>query len=286
MISPLRSTSPVKADERWAGQDPAGEPTETGPGDGGVGHGRGALIDLDAFPRATAELLDRRALLRRTDTKFLGNDVAVAAVLPKITGDYALLGSAPYYTLYFDTADHQFFHDHRRGRRIRHKVRIRHYGDRKLTYLEIKSRLSDTITNKHRIQLPYETQTLDEVANTFIEKHTGVAGARLVPALWINYQRITLLSLEHNERFTIDRDLKVAPAHDRDGTVVDLTGVAFFEIKQSPRMRETPVVRNLRGLGLRERSISKYCAGVIYLDPTERHNRLRPVVRALEGVRP
>jgi len=244
-----------------------------------------STIDLDAFARATPELLERRALLRRSDTKFLGNDSQVTQVLSELTADYALLGTAPYSTLYFDTDDLACFHAHRRGRRIRHKVRIRHYGDRKLTYLEVKSRLSGEITNKHRIQLPYESVELGEPERVFIERHTGIPGAAMRPTLWINYRRITLLSLQDNERFTIDLDLAVTRADDRAQVVKDLTGVAFFEIKQAPLRRDTPVIQRLRGVGLRPRSISKYCAGVIYLDPTTRHNRLRPVVRALERAR-
>jgi hypothetical protein len=239
-------------------------------------------FDLDAFPRATPELLERRALLRRADTKFLGSDAQVAQVLSTLTADYALLGTAPYFTLYFDTDDRRCFHDHRVGRRIRHKVRIRHYDDRKLTYLEIKSRQNGAITTKHRTQLPYESVALGEAERAFVEKHTGIPGETLHPAVWINYRRITLLSLEHNERFTIDLDLRVAPPGDRDGLIKDLSGVAFFEIKQAPLRRDTPVIQRLRSFGLRPRSISKYCAGVIYADPATRHNRLRPIVRALE----
>lgn len=258
---------------------------ETGPAIVPVAQGSVASsIDLDAFTRATPELLERRALLRRSDTKYVGSDDQVARVLAELTTDYALLGQAQYYTLYFDTADARCFHDHRRGKRVRHKVRIRHYSDRQLTYLEVKSRLNSAITNKHRIQLPYESVELGEPERIFIERHTGIPGALLRPQLWINYRRITLLSYADNERFTIDLELKVAPADDRDGLIRDLTGTAFFEIKQAPLRRDTPVVQRLRGVGLRPRSISKYCVGVIYADPSTRHNRLRPVVRALERV--
>ncbi len=246
----------------------------------------GSVIDLDAFPRATPELLERRALLRRTDSKFLGTVEAASEVLQGLHDGYALLGDARYDTLYFDTADQRCFHDHRRGRRIRHKVRIRHYDDRKLTYLEIKTRVSDLVTNKERVKLPYETNALGEPEHGFIETHTGIPGATLSPALWITYRRITLLSLHDNERFTLDLDLKVASAAARESVIADLTGVVFFEIKQAPLQRDTPVMKRLRTMGLRPRSISKYCAGVIYADAQVRHNRLRPVTRALSKVRP
>lgn len=278
MISPLPLSSPA---------EPAEITRKTGPVLVPVGQETVASsIDLDGFPRATPELLERRALLRRSDTKFLGGIDHVREVLPRLTSYYALLGSAQYYTLYFDTVDFRCFHDHRRGRRLRHKVRIRHYEDRQLTYLEVKSRANNAVTNKNRIALPYQSSTLGEAERAFIEQHTGIAGASLEPVLWINYRRITLLSLSDNERFTIDMDLRVAPPDDRDGLIEDLAGVAFFEIKQAPLRRDTPVVKQLRSVGLRERSISKYCAGVIYADPAARHNRLRPVVRALEKVRP
>lgn len=244
-----------------------------------------SVIDLDAFPRATPELLARRALLRRTDTKFLGTHDVAAIVLGKLTQSYALLGDARYATLYLDTADLRCFHDHRRGRRIRHKVRIRHYDDRKLTYLEIKSRASDLVTDKERVQLPFETTSLGDAELAFIETHTGIPGSTLAPALWITYRRITLLSLDDNERFTVDTELAVAAADSRHTPTVDLKGVVFFEVKQAPLRRDTPVMRRLREVGLRPRSVSKYCAGVIFMDEQVRHNRLRPVTRALGKVR-
>src|SRR5262245_34239806 len=98
---------------------------------------------FDRFPEAPLELLADRELLRRIDSKY----VLPASGLPELAaglGDgYAVLrvptGSvAAYRSLYFDTPDLRSFHDHRRGRRIRHKIRVRHYPDREVSFLEIK----------------------------------------------------------------------------------------------------------------------------------------------------
>jgi hypothetical protein len=107
-------------------------------------------------------------------------------------------------------------------------------------------------------------------------------GTELAPAVRIDYRRVALFNPRLEERLTID--FALAAAH-RD-TRVELGALAIVEIKRAPGgPPRTPAMRALAELGLRERAMSKYCAAMALLHPDMRHNRLRPALRVLQGLR-
>ena len=239
-------------------------------------------LGLDAFASASRALLERRCLLRRVDTKFTLPVTRLPAILAALVEDYAVVrmpaALAPYRSLYFDTPELRCFHDHRRGRRIRHKIRIRHYPDRRVGFLEVKTRRSELVVEKHRIELPYGRDRLGAADRVFLREHVSDADA-LRPQIWIDYNRITLVGFASEERVTIDLDLEAAKL---DGTRVSLGAVAVIEVKQADLSFATTVMRVLAAAGLREGSASKYVAGVAQLDPSVKKNRLLPALRAFE----
>lgn len=244
------------------------------------------LPALAGFARATEDMLERSSLLKRTDTKFIVPARVLDPLLERMSGHYAVLWAgdlqvAEYRTLYFDTDELRCFHDHRRGRRARHKVRIRHYPDRQCTYLEIKTKSVDEVTHKHRRRRPYGDSTLDTEGRQFAEKHTGLPGSALDAQVWTNFRRVTLIGLEIDERVTIDIDLDLHVATAPDAPV-SLGNLAIVEVKQSPFSARTPAMLALRAAGLRPGSASKYCAGIAFTRPGLRVNRLLPTLRAME----
>lgn len=243
---------------------------------------------LEAFPEASAELLAERALLRRIDSKYLVHETRVPRLLAGLDAAYAALrvptGScATYRSLYFDTPDLRCFHDHRRGRRIRHKVRIRHYPERRVSFLEVKTKRNDLITDKHRLALPYEQEHLAERERAFLQDRIGAMADDLPPTLRIDYRRISLIGRAHDERVTIDVDLEAVAL---DGTRHSLGPVAVLEVKQPSFSLGSPIMRALAAAGQREQSLSKYIAAITLLRPEQRRNRLLPTLRALERITP
>ncbi len=242
---------------------------------------------LEGFAPAAPGLLERRTLLRRADTKFTLPAAQLPAIAAALARDYAVLGVpgggalATYRSLYFDTADLRCFHDHRRGRRVRHKVRIRHYPDRRLSFVEVKARRNERVADKHRLPIAYGQGWLGAPERAFLRGHVGYADA-LRPQLWIDYRRITLLGLAAPERVTIDVELEVARV---DGARRPLGPLAIIEVKQASWSAHTPVMRALAAAGLREGSSSKYVAAVACLRPEARKNRLLPALRAFERIR-
>jgi hypothetical protein len=241
--------------------------------------------ELRGFAAATPALLASRELLQRIDAKY----VLDAARLPELVGglaaDYAVLpvaggAVATYRNVYFDTPSLRCFHDHRRGRRIRSKVRIRHYPERALSFLEVKTKRGAAVTDKHRLAIPFAEERLGAEARAFVHSAASL-GEELAPAVRIDYRRIALVNRHAPERLTIDLDLAVQHGDTRR----ELGALAIVELKRSLDRPRTPAVRALAAAGLRERSLSKYCAAIALVRPDVRHNRLRPDLRVLETLR-
>jgi hypothetical protein len=237
---------------------------------------------LAGFAVAPASLVADRELRRRTDSKFVLTPRAAGELLRGIGGDYAMLttGNGPlaaYRTLYFDTPGLDLFHAQRRDRRIRHKVRIRHYPDRRLSFLEVKTRRSELETVKVARARDYDDDELSVDDQRFVRAHTSIAEP-LVPQAWTDFRRLALLGISTHERITIDCDLEV-----RMGSrSKSFANVAIVEVKQWPYSRGTPMMSALRAGGWREGWLSKYCAAIAFLRPEVRCNRLLPGLRALE----
>jgi len=234
---------------------------------------------------AAPELLGERPLLRRVDTKLLLDPDRIAAVIAALRPSHAVLrlpsggAIATYRSLYFDTPDLACFHDHRRGRRIRHKVRIRHYPDRAVSFLELKTRRSEHLTFKRRIEIPYGHGRLDPAGRDLLPEHLGPSADDLRPQLWIDYRRITLIGMAICERVTIDLDVTVTTLA---GTRTELCTAAVLEIKQDRYTTDTPAMRAVATAGARAGCPSKYIAAIAATRPGVRCNRLLPTLRSVE----
>ncbi len=241
-------------------------------------------LALAGYGAATPELMNRRDLLSRVDSKFVVPAHLMERVLADLAEHYAVLrvptgNVATYKSLYFDTPTLRCYNDHRRGRRIRHKVRIRHYPDRSVSFLEVKTKRNDTITDKHRFQIPYGQDTIGDAERDFLRGHIGPMVDELEPQMWINYRRISLIGRNSNERVTIDVNLTV----EGQDQVGDWFGRAnVVEVKQAPFCVRTPIMRSLCAIGVRERSLSKYVVAIALTHPEQRRNRLLPDLRALQ----
>jgi hypothetical protein len=243
-----------------------------------------ALADvIRPFSVAGPELLVERKLLHRTDSKFVFRVDALAEILMQLRGDYAVVHAgtrclATYHTLYFDTPELQCFHAHRRGRRPRHKVRLRHYPDRRVSYFEIKTKKSEFVTQKVRADVEYGIDTLPDRATDLVRAHGPSLTGPLEPQLWTDFHRLTLVGLRSDERITFDLDLRVG----HTGSLFAINGVAIAEVKQSAFCAQTPVMLALRSAGLRPTSASKYCTAMALTREGLRLNRLLPSLRLIE----
>lgn len=239
---------------------------------------------LTPFSHATPELIAEYALSARSVEKFILPAAAAASLLPALANEYLVVragsrGIATYETLYFDTAALELYHEHRRGFRIRHKVRIRSYPDRCLTRLEVKTRQSDVLTTKAVRGRAYGEMGLRAADRRFAEELTGLDGF-LAARAFTQFNRLTLIGIAAGDRVTIDLDLVIGTESRRQA----MPGVAIVEVKQPPahERRDTPALHELKAQGWRRCSISKYAAAIALLHPGIAHNRLLPGLRALQ----
>ncbi len=222
---------------------------------------------------------ERHQLLSRTDAKFVLPRAHLPALLQSLQGLHAVLPAAGellagYATVYFDTEDQAMLRDHLRGKRPRHKVRVRHYLDRQLSYLEIKTKRSNGQTDKARQSRVFGDNELGAVDVQWI--HAALGGLQpLTSQAWTACQRITLLGLEYPERMTIDVNISL-------GTAVgarSLQRSVIIELKRVDRMA-TSTVQLLRELGAKPVSFSKYVAAMLTAQP-ENTARFRAVQGSL-----
>jgi hypothetical protein len=237
---------------------------------------------LGRFSDVSKALLASRALLQRVDRKYTIAAHHVEPILARLGDAYGVLRAgnsvaARYRTIYFDTPELDLYHAHRRGRAERYKVRIRHHLDREMSFVEVKHRNALGRSIKSVLPKPCGVSTLDEEAQAFIERHCPIPVRRLAPRVWITYRRITLVGYELDERITIDCNLEYG-----DGCKSERwPAAAIAEVKQARRANDTPSIRALRGIRVRERSISKYCVATTRLSGAP-GNSFKPALRALE----
>ncbi len=237
---------------------------------------------LSRFEIASRELLDARALLRRTDTKFLFPRSALDLLLAQLEEDYLLVLSegervAHYRSLYFDDRDRNLYHAHRRRRRDRHKVRIREYRERRCAFLEIKTKDKYNVTSKIRERRDPGNFELDSEDRTLIQETLGETAANLSPALWISFPRFTLVGRDTEERLTIDLGLSLQS----EKIHVHLPKIVIAEVKQAGFRARTPAMLAIRSSGIRPGSASKYCAGIALTRLDPRTQFLAPLLRDL-----
>ncbi len=247
----------------------------------GPGADSALVQSFDVAPPALAEL---RTLQQRVDRKYLLAAGSLDLLLRFLRPGHLVLLAGPvawarYDSLYFDSVDRDLYHAHRRGLMPRHKVRIRHHLDRQLTFLEIKRKERSGRTVKFRLSLPFGQVALGTEERLFIDTHTPLHSASLVPAVSISFRRLTLLGRTANERVTLDQRLTVVSG----GHTLSLPPAVIAEVKQPRFSRHSDAVSALRGVHAREMAFSKYCLGTLLSAPV-RGNVFAPLRRALDRI--
>ena len=200
----------------------------------------------------------------------------VASVLALAAG----AAVARYRNIYMDSADYACLMAHHRGRRPRHKFRIRHYLDRRISAVEHKAKTASGMTVKLRHEVPFGTEVLDEEAQAFLTAQAPKSAASLHPSLRIDYGRITVVGAGSKERGTIDIGLTVSDAE----TQKELPNLVIVEIKQAHLRPRSPLLLALRRSRAQRLRISKYCTAACLLMPWLRLNRFAPVLRTAQRI--
>ena len=223
----------------------------------------------------TLREMDGVSLMKRTDTKFVIHQKNLIEVLETIKNQYRVLeinGNRilTYSSLYFDTEDKKFYHDHHNGKVNRTKVRMRKYMESNICFLEIKQKDGKGKTTKSRIQInDFETELSPKLVD-FIDTTTSKKN-NLKPIIWNKFNRITLVNKQAKERLTIDLGLQFKMS----SSSKKFKNLVIIEVKQERFDRTSPVVKSLKEKGINPYSMSKYCIGMTNIYPKLKYNHFK-----------
>lgn len=237
---------------------------------------------LAGFVTISLPEMDAVALQSRMDTKYLLSVHRLPALLHELAKEYRLLEvggqrGGLYRTLYFDTPGLQAYYDHHNGRTFRCKVRLREYTSSGACFLEVKNRNGRGGTEKRRIPAPAMAATLTPGQRAFVASACDL-GPDLVPALWNEFTRYTLVHAERIERITLDTGLFFY----MEGREARLNGVCVAELKEGRTGHGSPFAALMRALPSPPMNFSKYCMGTVLLRPGVKYNQFKPALLRAE----
>ena len=220
------------------------------------------LHSLNQFDPITLEEMDGVKLMDRTDTKFTFNINQLIDVLEEAKAYYKVLNVegnriSRYKTLYFDTQDFDLYNEHHSGKLNRYKIRHRTYVESNLGFLEVKFKNNKGRTLKTRIKEIEVPELKEGKAFDFLKKTLPFDPLILLPKIWINYSRVTLVNKTSAERLTLDLNLEF----EKNGNKQILSQLVIAEVKQDSKVA-SPFINIMRNKHIRQGSISKYCFGI------------------------
>lgn len=217
---------------------------------------------LQSFIPITLAEMDGVKLMNRTDRKFCFHISKLPAILSQIHPYYKILEVeqnkiSRYKTLYYDTANFNLYKMHLYGKLNRYKVRHRTYLESNLGFFEVKFKNNKGRTIKSRVHRKEVPNGFDETIHTFIQSKSTLNSQSLIPAIWVKYNRITLVSRESAERLTIDLNLEFT----RNDTNLCFEKLVIAEVKQDKK-QSSVFLNVMKENNIREGSISKYAMGI------------------------
>lgn len=199
--------------------------------------------------------MDRVKLMNRTDTKFLFTEDQFDIVMREIMDQYRILEVNGerlnrYKTLYYDTANLNLYAEHHNGKLNRYKIRHRTYVESNAGFLEVKFKNNKGRTIKNRVKeqdVPFIWKSENEL---FLNKMQPYKPQSLLPTIWVNYNRCTLVHKTDPERLTIDLNLEFV----RNEVTKKLERLVIAEVKQEKR-KPSLFLKMMRKMHIREGAI-------------------------------
>lgn len=241
---------------------------------------------IDTFNSISLADMDSVKLMNRIDTKFIIGDSQLPELLKMALKHYRVVEIdgkriIPYSSIYFDTDDTEMYMMHHNGKLNRYKVRMRSYVDSHICFLEIKRKNNKGRTSKKRIEISneqFEMMTLEEKEQLFVERKSPYQAILLKPQIQNAFHRITLVDKNLTERVTLDTGLtyKKLP----NGITKNVDGLVIIEIKQDGACH-SHFRDNLNELSISSGSLSKYCLGMVLVNPLLKSNRFKNKIRKI-----
>jgi len=233
---------------------------------------------LDSFSKISLNHLESARLMNRVDSKYVFRRDNLPEILHKIQPYYHILQLESkrvfkYDTLYFDTPERLFYNQHLCGKLNRYKIRTRRYVDTNAHYFEVKLKDNKRRTIKSRMELEDISEIICPKSRLFLHQTMPDLPDKLEPAVWVYYHRFTLVNKQVPERLTFDLNLwfrwkehSAAYPH-----------LIIAEAKQQ-KLFQSPFISLMKEMGIRQGSLSKYCLGLLNVEPTLKANAFKPML--------
>ena len=240
---------------------------------------------LDMFEPLGLEDLNSAGLLDRVETKYVLSVDDLADVLDAVSEQYGVLTIDEevlhrYENQYFDTFDRALYRAHHNADVDRFKYRYRRYAGIDDVYFETKHKSNKGRMTKTRVRVPKFSKTLSREARRQVSAGGVHSPDELIATMHGSFRRISLRSLGSVERATIDIDLEFAMGKRNAAT----RSLVVAEVKQPRLDQQSPLVRALQRRGIRRTRFSKYCVGMLAVDPGHKHNAFKPLLRKVEVI--
>jgi hypothetical protein len=233
---------------------------------------------LDLFSEISLNNMEATRLMNRVDTKYIFRRENLPEILNKIQPYYHVLQLQSkrvfrYDTLYFDTPERLFYNQHLCGKLNRYKIRTRHYVETNTHYFEVKWKNNKRRTIKKRVELEDISEEICPKSRLLLHQTMTDIPLDLEPTVWVYYHRFTLVNKQTPERLTFDLNLwfrwqnhSAAYPH-----------LIVAEAKQ-PKLFQSPFISLMKEIGVREGGLSKYCLGLLNLEPNIKSNLFKPML--------
>ncbi len=243
---------------------------------------------LSDFKSTSLEKMDSVKLMNRQDTKFIFSRNKLLPLFDCLIPHYDVLEIdqrriLDYESLYLDTDDYRFYHQHHSKKMNRYKLRYRNYLNSGLCFFEVKFKSNKSRTIKNRVkndEIKTELSKKNKLfASGYLSKNNHVDVESVEPKLWIRFSRITLVDQINKERITIDLDLSFK-RDNCDYEIIDKLVVA--ELKQEKLSTNSQFAKSLRYNRIYSTGFSKYCIGTALLNNNVKSNRFKSRLLTLE----
>lgn len=243
----------------------------------------------DTFEPISLAEMDSVKLMNRIDTKFLIGAAQLPELLKMAQSQYRIVEIQgkriiPYSTIYFDTDSSIMYMMHHNRKLNRYKIRMRSYIDSGITFLEIKWKNNKGRTSKKRIEIPaehFESMIMEEKEQLFVTAKTPFDPLSLVPQIQNYFRRITLVDKSLTERVTLDVELAYKKLS--SGETKNVEGLVIVEMKQDGAYK-SHFRDYLNELCIQPGSISKYCLGMVLVNPLLKKNRFKNKLRIINKI--
>lgn len=245
----------------------------------------GNMIATRLFETISLKEMDQVRLMNRNDYKYWFHIQYLDEILEEVKDQYFVLSIKDesiinYKTTYYDTPLKSLFMAHHNGRLHRYKIRKRAYVSSGISFLEIKNKSNKGKTFKSRMATTIGHLDFNPLEKEFLSAQSPVNVDELQVSLSNEFNRITLVSKQFDERCTIDVQLSFrGDSHEKQ-----ISDLVIIEIKTEGNTKESPLALALRNHRIKAAGFSKYCMGMTLTSTVLKKNAFKPKIRRMEQV--